>query len=233
MIVTRFIIAAFPRTGSNWLCGTLDSHPEVVCHYEALHPAGTFLSHRATHAPTLAERNADPRGFVERLYGEHHGCRAVGFKAMWGQEPELVEELLADPSVAKIVLRRENRLRVYVSARRATITGAFAERRYDHLRVAVDPDDVLRFADDYACYFDWIDVVTRGQDVLRLTYERLFEPGAVARALRFLGVEPDELLVTPAHARQSSDSLRHAIANFDELAAGLAGTDLLPELLAA
>ena len=46
--MTRFVILAVPRTGSNLLCTLLNSHPEILCHHEVFNPQGIFtaLTHR-------------------------------------------------------------------------------------------------------------------------------------------------------------------------------------------
>jgi hypothetical protein len=233
---TPFVVAAHPRTGSNWLCGTLNSHPSVLCHFEAFHPEGVhyapgFRLVEGVALETVEERDADARGFLDRLLAQDLGHDAVGLKLMPGHAPGLAAELFADASVRKFVLHRENRVRVFLSVQRAVLTGFFAHESYDGVRVAIDPDELLAFAEGYDGYYRDLARALRGQDALWLSYERLFTRGSVARALDFLGVAADEALLRPRLARQSSDSLRAAIANFDELAEALAGTRLHADLV--
>jgi hypothetical protein len=237
MSPTRFAIAAFPRTGSNWLCGVLDSHPQVLCHYEVFHPHAVYYAHafperRPEFLRDVARRDADPRGFLDWLYATHYGHAAVGLKLFPGQQPELTADVLADPSIRKLVLRRDNRVRVFLSAKRATAVGKFTQLSYDGMRIELDADELQEFCAGYDAYFDEVDRLVAGQDVLRLAYERLFDPGRVDEVLAFLGVAPAPGALEAKHVRQSSDSLQHAIANFDELVVRLAGTPLLDELLA-
>src|SRR5262245_13967965 len=121
---TRFVIVTYPRTGSNWLCGALNSHPSVLCHYEVLHPEQIYYERayaepRPHVIPSVADRDADPRAFVDDLFARDFGHEAVGVKLMHGHAPLLTGELLRDPSVRKIVFRRENRVRVFLSVKRA------------------------------------------------------------------------------------------------------------------
>jgi LPS sulfotransferase NodH len=234
---TRFAIAAFPRTGSNWLCGVLNSHPEVLCHYEVFHPhavyyAHAFPEHRPEFLRDVARRDADPRGFLDWLYATHYGHAAVGLKLFPGQEPELTATALADSSIRKLVLRRDNRVRVFLSAKRATAVGKFTQLSYDGMPIELDADELQEFCAGYDAYFEQVERLVAGQDVLRLSYERLFDPARLDEVLAFLGVGPARVELAAKHARQSSDSLERAIANFDELAQRLAGTPLLDELLA-
>jgi LPS sulfotransferase NodH len=234
---TRFVIATHPRTGSNWLCGVLNSHPEILCHHEAFHPKAVYyaLTYPETRfRPTVEERDADPRRFVDDLFARDFGHAAVGLKLMHGHEPELSGKLLRDPGVRKIVLRRENRVRVFLSAKRAIRAGKFTQVSYDGMPIELDPAELVEFCREYDAYFDRVDEQVAGQDVLRLSYEGLFEPGVVAGALGFLGVTPvEESSLRALHRRQSFDALRDAIANHGELARALAGTELGAELVAA
>ena len=42
--IDRFVIISIPRTGSNLLCGALDFHPEIICHYELFHKEAIYHS---------------------------------------------------------------------------------------------------------------------------------------------------------------------------------------------
>jgi len=228
---TRFVIATYPRTGSNWLCGALNAHPSVLCHYEVLHPEQihyerAYAEPRPRFMPSLADRDADPRAFIDGLFARDLGHEAVGVKLMHGQAPLLTCELLRDSSVRKIVLRRENRVRVFLSVKRAR-SGRFAP-------IELDPAELRAFCREYDEYFAWLDRHLVRQDVLRLSYERLFDPGEVARVLDFLGVAAvEESSLDAWHDWQNRDTLREAISNFDELERRLARTELAAELAAA
>jgi len=228
------VIATHPRTGSNWLCGVLNSHPEILCHYEVLHPKAVYyaLTYPETRfRPAVEERDADPRRFVDDLFARDFGHAAVGLKLMYGHDPEVSGELLRDPAVRTIVLRRENRVRVFLSAKRATRAGKFTQVSYDGIPIELDPAELCEFCREYDAYFEWVDEQVAGQDVLRLSYERLFDAGVVAGVLEFLGVtRVEESSLRALHRRQSFDSLREAIANFAELARALAGTELAADL---
>jgi LPS sulfotransferase NodH len=233
---TRFAVVCHARTGSNFLCGALDSHPSVLCHHEVFHRDGIHysLSHRDrfAHVGTAAERDADPQSFLDRLLADDRGHAAVGFKVMRGQNPDIVEAVLRDRAIRKLVLRRENRVRVFVSKLRALKADVFAHVGYDGVAVRVDPAELLAFVDDYDRFYAGVDAALGRQPALRLSYERLAEPGTLAQALTFIGVEPDEGLLRPRHERQSSDTLRDAIENYDELEAALRGTALHADLVA-
>jgi hypothetical protein len=208
----------------------------VLCHHEVFHPNDIYyaVDERDEFASfaTVAERDADPAGFLRRLLAADRGHSAVGFKIMRGHAPTLAPALLADPTIRKIVLHRENRVRVFVSRLRALKLNAFHGRRYDDVQVRVDPEALHEFAATYDRYYADVDTALAGQDVLRLSYERLDDPGTLTSALRFLGVDGDESQLSAPFEPQSSGPLRDAIANYDELAQALRGTALHDELTA-
>jgi hypothetical protein len=48
---TSFCIITQPRTGSNHLCGLLNSHPEIVCHYELFNRRRIYSNFRREKRP--------------------------------------------------------------------------------------------------------------------------------------------------------------------------------------
>jgi hypothetical protein len=201
---TRFAIAAYPRTGSERLSEALNAHPSIICRCEVLRPT---------------------RAFVDDLFAHDVGHEAVGVTLLHGHAPVLTGDLLRDPSVRKIVLRRESRVRVFLSVKRATRAGKPIE---------VDPGELRAFCREYGEYLAWLDRHLVRQNVLRLSYERLFDRGELARVLDFLGVRAvAESPLEAGHDRQSSDTLREAISNFAELERRFARTELAAELAAA
>ena len=70
--MTRFVILAVPRTGSNLLCTLLNSHPQILCHHEIFNPAGVFAAPDYTGSDLkvdqLGERDDDEPGFLQRVW---------------------------------------------------------------------------------------------------------------------------------------------------------------------
>ncbi|MBK7643161.1 MAG: sulfotransferase [Planctomycetes bacterium] len=234
---TRFLIACEARTGSNWLCGLLHSHPEILCHHEVFHTdepyyAAGFRDGRLAHLGTTHERDRDPRAFVEGLWQADFGRSAVGFKLLAGQAPGVLAELLRDPGVKKLILRRESRVRAFLSLLRARETGRWGQTSYDGVAVRVDARELLEFARRYDQFYAGLRAATRSQPVLEVAYEDLQrDPAAIEHILRFLGVGPSPAELRSCNVRQSHDSLREAVANLDELARELRGGPLEADLL--
>jgi LPS sulfotransferase NodH len=238
----RFVVLAAPRTGSNWLCTLLDSHPEVLCHHEIFNPAGLHYARSLRGGGfdlgTAAERDRNPEGVLERVWRESRGHRAVGFKLNRGQDERVFRAVLADTGVRKLLLRRANRVRAYVSERIAEQTGRWESYpesprgEAGPARVTVEAAalraGVARNERYYAALGETLGA--SGQGWLELTYEKLDGAEERGRALRFLGVTDRPELLAGATRRQNPEPLRELIANFDELAAELAGSDLAAEL---
>ena len=98
--MTRFVILAVPRTGSNLLCTLLNSHPQVLCHHEVFNPQGVFtaLDYRGQglNVESLQQRDDDPRGFLDRVWQTGTADTCVGFKWTRGQNETVLKSVLGD-----------------------------------------------------------------------------------------------------------------------------------------
>jgi LPS sulfotransferase NodH len=235
---TRFLILCEARTGSNWLCGLLQSHPQILCHHEVFHAheqfyAAGFRDGRLSRLGTLAERDADPFGFLERLWREDFGCDAVGFKLLAGQATAVREQLLGDQDVKKVLLRRRSRVRAYLSLLRAQETGCWSHASYGGLRVTIDPQRLLEFCTKYDEFYDSLRSSLDSRVTFEIDYEDLLAgPADLERLLEYLDVSPCARELRPFNARQSNNSLREAILNYEELCLALNGTELEVEMQA-
>ncbi len=230
----RFVILAARRSGSNLLCSLLGSHPEVRCHHELFNPNGIFtvLDERdeVTPADALAARDRDPLGFLERVWRDTRGARAIGFKMTPEQAPEVLAHVLADAGIAKIVLRRQNALRRLVSERIAGITGRW--EAYDDAsplarpRIHVEAGELAEHAARVDAFHAGIEtaLLRRGQSSLSLRYECLFDPDEQARLLDFLDLPPHPLRTRSI--RQNPEPLDQLVENAPALRRALAGTPL-------
>jgi LPS sulfotransferase NodH len=237
----RFLIVAAPRTGSNWVCSMLNSHPEILCHHEIFNPEGIHyaLDHRGGDIDlgTLDEREGAPLDFIARLWRQTFGKRAVGFKINRGQNEAALRHVLADAGVLKLVVVRRNRVKTFVSEMIAERTGRWesynrADVESGRDRLEVDVEELRRHValnrEYYARVYDALK--TSGQDCLRVTYENLKAEGEWLKMLQFLGVAPDASALAPATRKQNPKDLRDIISNYAQLEAALAGSELEAEL---
>ena len=152
--MSKFAIIAAPRTGSNLLCTLLNSHPEILCHHEVFNPDGIFtaLTHRNEHLDlgSLEERDRDPLGFLQRVWerqAEDYQL-SVGFKWTRGQNDSRLTACLDDSNVKKIVLKRRNRIKTFISEKIAQRTQQWEvysqpELIWPRPQVTVDRDELF------------------------------------------------------------------------------------------
>ena len=241
-IQTRFVILAAPRSGSNMLCTMLDSHPSILCHHEIFNPKGIRLALRLRDTEftlgTVALREQDPRRFLEQVWATRLGYPCVGFKFTHRQNELVFRHLLADSTVAKVVLRRQNRMKKYVSYR---ISEALAEwevyRPQDLVRdrptIRVDPEQFLeRVAFDDAYYNEIRGAVEAGgHPWIEISYESLFSVDEQNTVLEFLGLMPCATGLEIRSIKQNSSDLRNLIENYDALLRYFEGPQFEAELL--
>jgi LPS sulfotransferase NodH len=237
----KFVLIAAPRTGSNWVCSMLNSHPEILCHHEIFNPEGIHyaLDHRTgdLQLGTVAERDAAPLDFLARLWPQHFNKRVVGFKFNRGQHEAVLRHVLTDRSVRKIVLTRRNRIKTFVSEMIAAQTGqweSYGLAAGDGLRVrlAVDAQAFRAHVALNRAYYAHIERVLRssGQDYLPVTYERLQTAAEWLSILQFLNVTPQPAALSPGTRKQNSSDLRDLLANFAQLETALKGSEFEAEL---
>lgn len=240
---TRFVILAAPRTGSNWLCSLLGSHPDILCHHEIFNPAGIFyaLGYRdgSLNLGTIEERDRHPLEFLDRVWQQHLDFSCVGFKMTRGQDERIINALLDDRGIRKILLRRSNPVRTYVSEQIAEQTGRWevydrSELPQSSRRIRVDVEELRAHLEVNQQFYRSLEQPLRHSDqsFLSVQYERLSSPEEHARLLTFLGVERNALPLEGESIRQNPEPLPQLVANYYELESALRGTELEP-LLAA
>jgi LPS sulfotransferase NodH len=243
--ITRFVILNAPRTGSNYLCTLLNSHPEILCHHEIFNPhvvgVARHLQNSGFHLGTIEERERDPIEFLDRVWRRPEGRCSVGFKLCWKQNEAVFQAVLADSGIRKIVLKRRNRIKSFVSLLLARQTGEWVI--YDDVaapaarpKVHVDEEELRKHIALNDAYYAEIESAIQqpGQLGHALYYEDLFSETGVCGALRFLGVaDLNPALLAGQTWKLSSVSLRDLVESFDSLESSLRGTPLEEELYSA
>ncbi|MEO9132700.1 MAG: hypothetical protein ABI240_16055 [Sphingomonas sp.] len=231
----RFVIFAAPRTGSNLLCGLLNAHPNILCHHGLFNPGGVHWSQDQRGTGDVAVRDSNPVAFLDSVWATGGDARAIGFKMNRDENDEAADALLCDRDILKILLKRRNRVRTYVSEEIARLTGVWesynapAETEIPVLRV--EADDLIRHSDLNAAYYAALESGLRatGQDWLETDYEALADRSEMARILGFLGAQAHAALPAASYKRGPAD-LGAVVENFDALAGALEGTALLDDL---
>jgi LPS sulfotransferase NodH len=238
---TRFVILAAPRSGSNLLCTLLNSHPEILCHHEVYNPGGIYyaLEHRdgSLDLGTIENRDRAPLVFLNRLWSTNLGHRCVGFKMTRGQNEEVLRHVLFETAVRKIVLKRRNRIKTFVSSLIAERSGQWevyseADLVEPRPKVELNVSDLHRSVAENEAYYVGIDSVLQssGQEALAVAYEDLGDPVEHLRLLATLGVSCRSGRLVARSIKQNPTDLRSLIANYDEVLDSLRGTEMAAEL---
>jgi LPS sulfotransferase NodH len=223
--VTTFVLFFQGRAGSTYLIEALDSHPAIVAEKEEL--SVEWMKERSASAQLQWARK-----FLTPPFSE--GCRAVGFKTKLKDvlDPEGLGQLLKDLNTRVILLRRRNLVKLAISFLNA-------ERLHDatgdwNLYAAKDrPPPVSLDPSVFRNYLtgveeadrELVDYVRRlGLQTLCIYYEGLFgaQQATLVEVLSFLGVP-----IRPVEGRclkNTSDDLRQAVLNLDELQSEYVGT---------
>lgn len=210
-----FVIAFVGRSGSSYLQGLLDNHPDARCLGEI------FWSLDADPAPQPA------REFLKSTVHSTNK-RASGFK--FGnlhilKHPE-VKDVMNEFGYRAIHLRRKNRIDQYISMRLAQLNNSW---RSDQEKFRVQ-SFVADFAhmNHYLRLFEEHDEFIReyisGYPTMSIDYDDLVQPNRYFPALDFLDLERMQL--RSPYLKQRSGSQRAALQNFDEVVAHYKGTPI-------
>jgi LPS sulfotransferase NodH len=238
---TRFVILAAPRTGSNYLCTLLNSHPEILCHHELFNPRGIFyaLDYRdgSIDLGSVADRDRRPLEFLQDVWLAGAGSTCTGFKMTRDQHDIVIRHLLEDAAVLKIVLRRSNRLKTFVSQLIAEQTDRWeaydrADLPRDVAKVRVDVASLKANVARNQRFYETIllPLRSRRQRFIEMMYEELHSRSEHHRLLTFLGVKAIHEPLSSSSVKQNPRDLRAVIANYAEVESELQGSEYADEL---
>mmetsp|Transcript_7212 Transcript_7212/g.10150 ORF Transcript_7212/g.10150 Transcript_7212/m.10150 type:complete len:1017 (-) Transcript_7212:189-3239(-) len=201
----------------NWTSKSRDEEPE------------TFLKDLLLRTPSLLKRhnNSYDNDHKKNSIMTCSRSQAVGFKLfpehirrMGETGDHVFRKMMADPYIKKIILMRKNALEVFVSMKRASLTGKYLKDNYDHLQVHVDPPELQLFLRDYHKCFKCYDEMLKNQATYKITYEDLvnYRESSMKALLSFLNLD-DGHIPKPIEAtrKQSSKPMHTAIKNYSEL----------------
>jgi LPS sulfotransferase NodH len=217
----RFVILFIGRSGSTYLVDALASHPEVCVQWEGL----------------LGKKGADSQLQRARKFftqSPQGGYTAVGFKTKLGKvkDREGFAELLGEMGASLILLQRRNIVKHVVS-------WVNSERIYDvtgYWNLWNEENRLPPTIIDVAKFDRKLEQVEKGKRALEsyakdmelptlwLYYEDLLvdRQAALERVFSFLEVRFEP--VQGGSIKNTSDDLREALSNFDELRSHYSGT---------
>ncbi len=219
-----FVVFAGMRTGSNALEEAINLYPGLRCHGEAFNPV--FVGHEGEaqlFGVDLAAREADPGALIGAMQARTEGL--AGFRFFHDHDPRVLEAVLPDPRVAKILLTRDP-LESYVSLKIARRTGQWKLTDAKDRKIAKARFDAAEFEAFRAGQEGFRALVRRrlqetGQAAFMLDHAEIGEVSVLNGLARFLGVEHRLDRLSGRLRRQNPEPLEHKVENPAEMAAAL------------
>ncbi len=223
----HFVIFAEMRTGSNLLEATLSQVPGIACHGEVFNPdhlGGPAVTEVL--GMTMAARLADPSALLDRIR-EAPGLN--GFRFFFDHEPRVLDEILADPRCAKIVLTR-NPVDCYISLKIAYNTKRWRLTDVKDRIVWKPPFKPAEFAafleERQAFQLRLLNALqVSGQTAFYLDYEDSLDVAVINGLLKFLGRDDRVERISGDLVRQNPEAMEDKVRNFPEMEAALARID--------
>ncbi len=226
----KFVIFAFPRSGSTYLCSRLDSHPDILCHYELFHPDAIPVAQELVDLVpefrvfTPRSRDKNISAFVNVIFSHDFGMRAVGFKIFLDQSEAAQDLLLNDRTILKILLKRST-VDAYVSMMIAEQTGEFtsASRSRAQVKIALKAGDLIAFDEQVNLFYEHVESVLRrtNQPFVTLQYEDIVSGDqALDPVFDALGLQRGNMQLEAFTRRQNSEALEDKVSNLKEVLEG-------------
>ena len=223
-----FVVFAEMRTGSNFLEANLNAFAGIKCHGEAFNPH--FIGYpSATHILGVdqATRDADPTALLRQI--KHDPAAMGGFRYFHDHDPRIIDLVLDDPAVAKIILTR-NPVESYVSWKIAQTTGQWKltdVKGHKTAQAVFDPAEFEAHLEALQAFQLMLmnRLQTSGQTAFYVAYEDLQSVEVMNGIATYLGVP--ELLeeLDKSLKKQNPSPLSQKVSNYDAMEQALARMD--------
>lgn len=227
----RFVVIASPRTGSSYLVNLLSAHPDVFTNGNVFDSRETVYVFWPDATPDLkrelmAMRRADPYAFLERIYSSGYGRHHVGFKIFSGENDEILDSLIRDAAIKKIVLFRRNVLACYSSALVARKTRKYsATVETQQPLVEFRRRQFIKFFNHYTSFYrsTILKLNNFKQNYYLLHYEDTMDGYILSSVLNFIGAdttkELDNSMQNKKLIKQNSSNILARFQNQEEVVA--------------
>jgi LPS sulfotransferase NodH len=223
-----FVLFAEMRTGSNYLEDSLNALPDITSHGEVYNP--TFLGHHnrfELFGYDMDRREADPLGLLDAMIAQTDGL--PGFRLFHDHDDRVVDRVLPDPRIAKIILTR-NPLDSYVSRKIATATGQWRltdAKNRKSAKITFDADEFADLMDRLAAFQARLlrGLQVTGQTAFRIRYEDINDPDILNGLAAFLGSDARVDTASKKLKRQNPGDLADKVENYEDMLAALRDVD--------
>jgi LPS sulfotransferase NodH len=230
----RAIILTTQRTGSTFLVGCLQTHPEINCITELLvgaqlEPPAMFRSSRF-----IMGGGWFPTRAIRRFYAGSDKPVSI-FKLMYNQASNrpTLNYLTRDKDIHVLHLRRHNLLKMHVSqllmpTRRNAIWEPHTTEPLPPVTTHVDPAAALEQMRKASARYQEFEDIFVGHRRLPLVYEEIIDnqrlrPSEGRRICDFFGVRDQPM--QSSLIKLNPESLEAMVTNYDELASVIAKTE--------
>ncbi|MEH6645545.1 nodulation protein NodH [Sulfitobacter sp.] len=223
-----FVVFAEMRTGSNFLEANLNAFAGTKCHGEAFNPH--FIGYpNSTNIMGVdqATRDAEPTALLRAI--RYDPAAMGGFRYFHDHDPRILDTVLDDPKVAKIILTR-NPVESYVSWKIAQATGQWKLTDMKAHRTA-KAEFVL---DEFEAHLEALQAFqlllmnrlqTSGQTAFYIAYEDLQSVEVMNGIATYLGV-PEMLEELDNNLKKQNPSpLHEKVSNYAQMEQALARMD--------
>jgi hypothetical protein len=236
-MIKQFVVYGVARVGSNYFVNQLNNHSQILCHYELFHPRGPFFGFADKGIDSAAfekkwdvrRRDQEPFVFLADLLETHQGEEALGYNIFPGHNQAILKGSLLDVHQKKIILRRKDLLKSYISGRLANKTGVWVcenERDLDNMKdakVHFLRDEFLSYLLRIFNYYNYLETVlgvTR-QNFLTVYYEDVMQDrdATFNKIFTFLNVRQETLDKKSKFIKQSPDDLELLVDNYQDMKA--------------
>lgn len=243
----NFVVISYQRTGSTFFVSTLNKIDGIVCHSELFNNGLESFRNSVFDDTILPELNfinkmlgvnrveklfkykkKYPGRFLKHIYNYRDGC--TGFKLFPNQNDLILQRILKDHSVKKMILIRENLIRSFVSKNIALKTGKWGKYKGEDVsleKISLDTDRFLKYAQSIQKRFKNIESTLRdsNQPYLKFTYEQISNRFPIEQICTFLQVSEPDVVPEINQVRQNPFSLSEMVENYEEVVRKLENTD--------
>ena len=224
-----FVVFAEMRTGSNFLEANLNAFDGITCHGEAFNPH--FIGYPNSEdilGISQEERDRDPSRLLGQIRQATPGGIG-GFRYFHDHDPRVLDALIRDPKVAKIVLTR-NPAESYVSWKIARATNQWKLTNVKRRKEAQAHFDAAEFEDHLAALQTFQIMLMNAlqktaQTAFYIDYDDLQDVEIMNGLARWLGAKSQLDSLNTALKVQNPEPLSQKVENFAEMERSLAKMD--------
>ena len=225
----RFVVIASPRTGSSHLVDLLNNQDDILCNGEIFHKDRVFVKWPKEQLDASARvslkqlRSSDPSAFLSEIYAKNFGKNHVGFKIFEKHNPSMLETVVDDSSILKIILFRRNVLATYSSALIANETGKWdfkkLKRAITPNKVLFEPKKFIRFHARYTKFYrtTLAGIVLSNQTFRFINYDEVNDETLFSGLVAAIRGCNSEIRFKSSHLKQNSSNIILRFSNPDDV----------------